>query len=391
MPCLLRSPNGTCSLRVEASIDVSIEPIEDLARLGDEWNDLTERADTSFFTSWGWIGCWLRALPREVKPQLLRVQHDRRTVGLAVVVPRTIRRLGFLTSRALHLQETGVPRFDRLMIEHNGLVTDRQVANEVHAALLAYLEDEQSEWEECFLGGIASSEGDWIARSTSLTHTTRIRLAWNFVDLEAVRESGGDYLQQLSSNKRQQIRRSLRLYEEAHGALVLDHARTVEEALEFFGTMRLFHQEYWTAKGEPGAFHGEFVNRFHEALIRSCFEDGSIQLARIGHQRCATGFLYNFVHEGHVHNYQSGFKYDDDPRLKPGLVGHTLAIQDAIANGHRVYDFLAGGERYKKSLGNRSGQMAWYVLRKPRVKFKIEKALTSTKHALRSALRPSTE
>ena len=39
------------------------------------------------------------------------------------------------------------------------------------------------------------------------------------------------------------------------------------------------------------------------------------------------GYLYNFAHRGIVHAYRSGFRHDPDPRLKPGLVGHSLAVE----------------------------------------------------------------
>jgi hypothetical protein len=49
-------------------------------------------------------------------------------------------------------------------------------------------------------------------------------------------------------------------------------------------------------------------------------------------------------------NYTSGFDYGSDKRLKPGLVCHLMAIEQAHANGALAYSFLAGASRYKDSL-----------------------------------------
>ena len=52
------------------------------------------------------------------------------------------------------------------------------------------------------------------------------------------------------------------------------------------------------------------------------------------------GYLYNFVHAGHVYNYQSGFAYEDDPVVKPGFVSHYLAIEHYLA-GTATIDLIS--------------------------------------------------
>jgi hypothetical protein len=69
--------------------------------------------------------------------------------------------------------------------------------------------------------------------------------------------------------------------------------------------------------------------------------------------------LYNFVHDCRVLNYQSGFLYESDGRLQPGLVSHVLSIEDSIARGEHGYDFLAGPGGHKSHLANRERVMKW--------------------------------
>jgi CelD/BcsL family acetyltransferase involved in cellulose biosynthesis len=119
--------------------------------------------------------------------------------------------------------------------------------------------------------------------------------------------------------------------------------------------------------------------------VAARFGAGEIQLLRLraGGQR-EVGYLYNFVRRGVVHAYQSGFRYNPDPRLKPGLVSHALAIEHNLATGARLYEFMAGASRYKASLGTLSGEMAWLVLQRDRLALRAEAALRAAVRAGRS-------
>jgi len=76
------------------------------------------------------------------------------------------------------------------------------------------------------------------------------------------------------------------------------------------------------------------------------------------------GYLYNFVHDGWVAAYQSGFDFGPDAdRLRPGLVCHLMAIQHYAGAGMRRYDFLGGEARYKRSLANAEIPLVWLDVR----------------------------
>ena len=97
-----------------------------------------------------------------------------------------------------------------------------------------------------------------------------------------------------------------------------------------------------------------------------------MQLLRITCGKKTLGCLYNFVSQGMVYYYQSGFNYPDFGRFKPGLVCHALAIPYNAAQGHKTYDFLVGDSQYKKSLSTHANQLVWCTIQKPRLRFKLE-------------------
>ena len=363
-------------------IVVSVGPVGERAALAADWQDLEARADTTFFHSWPWVDCWLSTIDNQ--PQLLTARQGDTVVGLALLVATT-RRFGWFSSTELFMNETGDPAKDIVTIEYNGILADRDVAAEVtHACLRAFNDDaspvrQAVRWDELCIRGVPASYRD-LAQDLGY----RVRLLAHdpsgAVDLVAVRRSGKPYLSHLSANTRYQIRRAMRLYE-ARGPLQLSCARTVDEALSFLDDLSVLHQRYWTGRGEPGAFAYPFFVRFHRALIARCLPDGAVEVVRISAGNTPVGYLYNFIYRGRVYYYLSGFAYESDPKLKPGMVSHYLCIDRHLARGADIYDFMAGENRYKTSLGSPGADMLAIVLERPGLKVRAKDLLRALKAA----------
>jgi len=90
---------------------------------------------------------------------------------------------------------------------------------------------------------------------------------------------------------------------------------------------------------------------FHRRLIADALPRGEVEMLRASAGGEGFGWLYNFVSRGRVLFYLSGFRAEDDNRLKPGLVSHALAVERHLHSGAQVYDFMGGTNRYKTSLG----------------------------------------
>ena len=179
-----------------------------------------------------------------------------------------------------------------------------------------------------------------------------------FVDLRAIPEGAG-YLDALSRNTRQQLRRSARAY----GATRLERAATPLQALEFLDALAALHTASWQARGQPGAFAQPAFVRFHRDLSAQGTMSGAVDLLRVTAGTGVVGYLYNLRAAGWVCAYQGGFDYKDPPpHGRPGLLCHHLAIEAARAQGDTAYCFLAGDGRYKDSLSNARGTLHWLRL-----------------------------
>ncbi|MCW2243936.1 GNAT family N-acetyltransferase [Azospirillum canadense] len=348
------------------------------------WTDLESRADGSFFLSWSWIGNWLAFLPAKARPHLLKATSHGRVVGLALLCPRTLWRFGLLRTRCWLLHETGERVFDRLFMEYNGILADRSCAPEVLTACFDWLGSRLTNWDELVLGGLEPAAEAAVRRvAQGQGHTLQVRVAdsTQWVDLGHVRQRGGDYLATLGKNTRATVRRAMRLYTD-RGPLDYRVAANADEALADFRAMEVLHQSSWAARGQSGAFSNPSFRPFHERLIATGVPEGTVRMCRVSVAGQPVGFLYNFVHRGRVMNYQGGFAYEEDKRVKPGLVSHVLAVEDTLARGEDCYDFMSTPAGHKPLLSNAEQPMNWLALGPDRVSRQIDARLRQAKCGL---------
>jgi CelD/BcsL family acetyltransferase involved in cellulose biosynthesis len=341
---------------------VVVSEVTDFATLEARWRDLETRSDPSFFQSWTWTGCLVEE--RFPDPVLVEARESGRTVALALFNRR---------GGTLYLGESGDPTLDCPYIEFNGVLAETGREVELTLACLRAARIGPGRWgidrprlgrwsiglwgigrPRLVLGGIDASTEAAAALTGQLR---RIRsLAAPVVDLADQKKC---FLDRRSANTRQQLRRSNRAYAQA-GPITIERAESLTRADAFLEGLIALHQAAWTARGQPGAFAAPFFSRFHRALITRGLERGEIALLRVAAGDQTIGFLYNFMYRGRCLAYQSGFDYADaGPRQKPGLTCHHEAIRFAHGAGARRYDFLAGDDRYKRSLSDRAEILHW--------------------------------
>ncbi len=333
------------------STEIVTGRVRDFTALGAKWRDLEARSNASFFQSWTWTGCL--AEERFPEPVLVEAREHGRIVALALFNRR---------GRTLHLAESGDKAMDCVFIEFNGVLAEAGHEARLTAACLGAARawsDEPSArggfWRRrLVLSGVTSATAV-SAREIGSVRRKR-SLPAPFVDFQ---ERNDHYLEGRSANTRQQLRRSLRDYA-ASGPVTIERADDVARAYEFLDQLAALHQASWMARGQPGAFANPFFGRFHRALIARGQERGEIDLLRVTAGTQTIGLLYNFRYRGHALTYQSGFDYAAASRHeKPGLTCHYEAIQFAARSGAARYDFLAGDDRYKRSLSDRADTLHW--------------------------------
>ncbi len=368
-------------------LEARLKPINDLQALEASWRDLEERADREFFLSWTWIGSWLQTFAD--KSLLLEVTDPSgRLIGLGVFCEAREVRKKIIHAKQLRLHETGDPHQDVITIEYNALLAERGMEQAVwFAALNALGGPDAPKWDELIIGGATDAEADLFSEF-GLTVQKRAEASSAYVDLAALRKSGvhdaGGYVGTLGKSTRSQIRRSMKLYRQ-RGELALDVAGSIDEAKEFLAELSPHHEAKWNAAGQLGATQKEDYMRFHSHMMERAYSEHSgngVEFLRARAGDHAFGWLYNFVDRGKVLFYLSGFAFEEDNKLKPGLVTHALAIEHHLKAGMDVYDFMGGDNRYKSNLGQKGPDVVAYALQRKTFPMILEGAARGLKARL---------
>lgn len=344
---------------------VRLERLPDLERLELKWRELERWADVSYFVSWHWIGAWLALIcPRQIA-RLASVYQNGRRVAFGVF---TVRRRWFgLGPMHLRLHEVGDRVLDNLTIEYNGLLCERGHEREALAAVTRYLTRANSRWLTFYLPGIDADSMPFDRIRSDAVDTRMMKRSTHYVDLAALRNSGGDYLSAaLSSNVRSAVRRTARKLESQFGELSVTVADTQEQKLAFFHAMVQLHQAHWSGEqDEHGAFGDPRILRFHQSLITDATlgRGEGPQLVRLDAGGQAVGYVYNLVWRGVVYFYQAGIDY---PRFgdfgSPGLLLLSRTIERTLADGYARFELMAGDADYKRKLSMAEGKMIWLSL-----------------------------
>ncbi|MFH1079607.1 MAG: GNAT family N-acetyltransferase [Pseudomonadota bacterium] len=353
------------------------------------WESLEAGANSSYFLSWGWIENWIASLPDHAKPELVVFMEGKDPLLEFFLGKATLVRKHIFKSRGWFVNATGIPAFDRTLIEYNGfLCKEPEVFRFID--ILKSLPDS---WDEFYLPGLDTRSFTGTSPLDDISPCKTIvddDLVSPFVDLDMVRARDGDYLSLLSANTRAQIQRSYRLCEKTAPVRV-EVAHDARRAMEIYHELVDLHEYTWTKRSKEGAFSSDYLFEFHKQLIQNRFGYDEIQLIRINCGNNTIGCLYNFVYKNHVYFYQSGINYTLDKRLKPGLVAHVEAIKHNATAGHKIYDFLGEGSRYKMSLATHHNRLIWIRLQKPLLRFRIENALKTFKYLLAGLCKKNAE
>ena len=166
------------------------------------------------------------------------------------------------------------------------------------------------------------------------------------------------YLDQLSANTRQKIRRLLRQIDKSD-EFRITHAEgdTIERDLE---TLLRFWTDKW---GKRKGTKLDNILKTNRRMLRHCFAAGSLFLPVLWQRERPVGVLATLVdaRKRSFLFYMAGRDetFDGPP---PGLALHAHSVRHAIRNGFAAYDFLRGNERYKYSFGVEERRITSQVL-----------------------------
>jgi CelD/BcsL family acetyltransferase involved in cellulose biosynthesis len=115
---------------------------------------------------------------------------------------------------------------------------------------------------------------------------------------------------------------------------------------ELLGALYVLHAARWQRRGLPGVLGDPTIRQFHGEVARAMLDAGGLRMYATRVDGRIVAVFYGFAHAGTVYYYLSGY----DPQLEKLSIGALIvahAIEQAVCDGAKSFDFLRGAEEYK--------------------------------------------
>jgi CelD/BcsL family acetyltransferase involved in cellulose biosynthesis len=322
-----------------------------------EWQELLSRtAAPEIFRSWPWMATWWQVFGDDSgysgnrQPFVIGVRDGRTVVGLAPFLLRTVPALtlgpGLGRLRRLEFMGSGEDECDEVCSDFLDLYAASGYEDQVAAAVWQRMLAERPRWDEAVFRNVLDTSllarfVQPMARDDGCGATRRPSGERFWVDL-----SGGDfnaYVDGLSKKKKKRIfyyRRRL----EKEGGFVERRLQERGEIPRFLDEIARLNRLRQGQKGMASAWQSARFREFHALVAPRLWDLGWLDLRLWERDGRSVAALYNFLYEGTIYYYQSGFDTEAFGNVSPGLVTISHVIEWGFNNRQRRYDFLVGAE-----------------------------------------------
>jgi CelD/BcsL family acetyltransferase involved in cellulose biosynthesis len=307
---------------------------ESLAGLADIWSAPGQRLDWNcLFVLPAWLEVWWRWRARETTPLLRSVRSRDEIIGIAPLMVR--RRTAFFMGDGDvcdYLDFVVTPGSEALFF--TALVRDLRRQGIERLQLDAVRAD--SAVMRVFAGMAAALGCRFCAEQQDVAMA---------LDLPATWEA---YLKGLKGKERHEIRRKFRRLAEAGPVGVRIAAGRAETAAAIDGFIGLFKKN----RTDKAAFMTPPMTAFFRRAAEALAQIGILKLftVTIGAEPAAAVICFDYRLSRYLYNNAYDTRFG---ALSVGLLSKLVSLRDAVGAGMRVYDFLKGGEAYKRRLGAR--------------------------------------
>lgn len=320
------------------SDNIRTELLQDMAAwraLAPSWDRLLARsaADTIFLTQ-DWLSSWLEEFSAQNRTLfVIAVLRGDELIGAAPWMLRSVSAAGRRTRQieSMGLPESGADYLD--------IISLRGWEGTVARAIYDFLfQGSTNTWDTACLRDIP-------ADSLTLMHfLEHVRRDGKYVSITEgsycpgmrLPQTSEDLFSGLTPNRRQQWRRHLRLLEKQGEVAFASSfgADAGKAAATFFS---LYRKNY--------ALHG--LERFLGRFSRTERGASSIQVDLLTVKQVPVAGLYHLAHHDTQHMYLMAVDKTVNQKVSLGNILLGFALQEAISQGRKAYDFLKGTEEYK--------------------------------------------
>lgn len=319
-----------------------IDTLEAFAELQESWDNLLAGApNASLFLTWEWMFTWWEIYHPQNPGWKLHILVFRDGDSLIGILPLFVssESIGFVKYKRVGFLGDEVESTDYLDI-----ITSDAYRVYFTENLYSILAEEFSTADLIHFKGILADsiidQGFYHQNNGS-----SLRQEFRICPYITLPSSFDDYLSRLSSNFRYNIRRRTKKFLKQPGARL----SIISEPERMAETIEMVFDLHWK-RAQQKQLDTKFLKEKRCAFHQKCAERLAkknyvkIFVGEIEGQPVASLYCYEF--DNTLFYFQSGFDPDWD-KISPGLVIMAYAIQYAIENNLRCFDFMRGNEEYK--------------------------------------------
>lgn len=319
-----------------------VTSLEALDALQPAWQRCLERSvSASVFVSFEWQRAWWAHYAAGHPLRVAVASEDGQVTGILPLYVGTAPLVPGFRARVLRLVGSGADTSP----DYLGPVLDESHGPATLAALCRAVACSPG-WDAMDLTDVAESS-PFLAEMERACRDAGIAAArlpgWR-ISIVRLPPSWDEYLATLSRDRRNSVRRMRRRIEEAGGRF-FTWAGDPSLDVVIDRLVELHHQR-WRGRADKYAFSTPEYVGFHRDVMRACAERGRLRLYCLELQGAIAAVYYCYAFNGEVAYFQGGF----DPRhekLRPGYTLMAYALEQAIAEGARVFDMLKGEYAHK--------------------------------------------
>jgi CelD/BcsL family acetyltransferase involved in cellulose biosynthesis len=314
-----------------------IRSLDEFANLAVQWNELLGRSHANnIFLTWEWQFSWAECFLQDGKQLFaLAVYRNDKLVGIAPFYIRPFRIKGLPIKQ---IEFLGTPEGD---CDYLDVIMSKGEEASLTKALYEFLFSEASDLWDCLnLIDIRSNSlfllhlMNCVEEQGKYLEITR----GSFCPFVSLPPTGEEFYKSLSSNRREQFRRHLKLLMDSGNAKHLsfsspEASNNIEEFFTFY------ENEKQRANTPPVVL----IKR----LLQNARARNKLQLDLLTSDKEIIAGLLHLCHEKTMYMYLMAVNKAYNPGISIGNVLVGLSIENAIGRGFCTYDFLKGEEAYK--------------------------------------------
>ncbi len=328
-----------------------IDKLADFAKLEDNWNAIYDAdPDAQLFMSWKWLSGWLRQIS---SPWFVLAAKADGKANAPYVAFLPLRIQTKTENGRIHNELNMAGNFSA---DYTGLLCAPGAEHLAIPAFARYVK--QLNWSRLNFENFRISEprmrlllAHFPKASFQTSETNRVGkvdgIDNSLCPFAVLPPDWDAYLELLSTNTRQKIRRLLRKVE-ATG----EYRITVATPETFERDLNTLLQ-FWETKWKPRK--GDLVHtlvRSNRAMLTRSFQSGLLYLPTLWKEDRPLVALATLMDtRKHAFLFYMTGRDETFEGPPPGVILHAHSIRHAIANGFTEYDFLRGNEPYKYSFG----------------------------------------